>query len=163
MKLTVNGSTVDVDQAWRGETLLVYLREALDLTGAKSGCAKGVCGSCTVLVDGASRLACKTPVKDVAGCAIVTIEGMAAADGTLHPLQQAFVDHGAIQCGFCTPGMVLRAHGLLLKKSRPSRDEIRKALSANLCRCTGYQQIVDAVEAASVHYPTPEPVPGRSR
>ncbi len=163
MKLTLNDSVVDVDPAWQGETLLVFLREALDLTGAKSGCAKGACGSCTVLVDGVPKLACKTVVKDVAGCTIVTIEGMAAADGTLHPLQQAFVDHGAIQCGFCTPGMVLRAHGLLLKKSRPTRVEIRKALSANLCRCTGYQQIIDAVEAASVHYSLPDAVRERSR
>lgn len=163
MKLTVNGLSVDVDPAWQGETLLDYLREALDLTGAKSGCAKGACGSCTVLVDGMAKLACKTLVKDVAGKNIVTIEGMAAADGTLHPLQQAFVDHGAIQCGFCTPGMVLRAHGLLLKKSRPTRIEIRRALSPNLCRCTGYQQIIDAVEAASVHYPHPKAVPEKSQ
>ncbi len=163
MKLNVNGSPVDVDPAWQEETLLVYLREALDLTGAKSGCNKGACGSCTVLVDGAPRLGCKTLVKNVAGRGVVTIEGMAAADGTLHPLQQAFVDHGAIQCGFCTPGMVLRAHGLLLSRSRPTRIEIRKAISPNLCRCTGYQQIVDAIEAAADSYPPPQSEPGRSQ
>ncbi|HCX59948.1 MAG TPA: xanthine dehydrogenase, partial [Candidatus Cloacimonas sp.] len=112
------------------------------------------CGSCTVLVNGEARRSCKLVLSDVEGCEIITIEGISPQDGSLHPLQQAFMDAGAIQCGFCTPGMVLSALALLLKNHRPSRAEIRQALKGNLCRCTGYQQIVDAVEtAAKTMYP----------
>lgn len=134
--------------------LSTWLRESLFLTGTKIGCDIGVCGSCTVLVDGEPRRSCKLKLKDVEGRNIFTIEGLTSVDGTLHPLQQAFVDAGAIQCGFCTPGMVLSAYALLQKNQRPSRTEVRQAIKGNLCRCTGYQQIVDAVmHAAQVMYP----------
>jgi aerobic-type carbon monoxide dehydrogenase small subunit (CoxS/CutS family) len=152
MKVVVNGIDRAVDARDEGTTLLEWLRERLDLTGAKNGCGIGRCGACTVLVDDRPTLACKTIVRDVAGKAVRTIEGMAAPDGALHPLQRSFVDHGAIQCGYCTPGMVLRAHGFLLKHRAPSREEIRRAISPNLCRCTGYQQIIDAIEAAAPSY-----------
>jgi carbon-monoxide dehydrogenase small subunit len=110
------------------------------------------CGACAILVNDKSMRICHASVKDVENCEVLTIEGMENEDGTLHPLQQAFVDYGAIQCGFCTPGMVLTAHALLLSNNSPTREQIRKALQSNLCRCTGYQQIVDAIEAASVYY-----------
>jgi aerobic carbon-monoxide dehydrogenase small subunit len=134
--------------------LAQWIREELCLTGTKIGCNIGVCGSCTVLVDDEARRSCKLKLKDVQGKSITTIEGVSAGDGTLHPLQQAFIDAGAIQCGFCTPGMVLSALALLLKNHHPTRSEIRQALKGNICRCTGYQQIVDAVErAAKIMYP----------
>lgn len=129
--------------------LSVWLRETLRLTGTKIGCDIGVCGSCTVLVDGEPRRSCKLKCKDAEGKHITTIEGLSGADGSLHPIQQAFIDAGAVQCGFCTPGMVLTAYALLKKSPHPSRDEIRTALKGNLCRCTGYQQIIDAVELAA--------------
>lgn len=130
-------------------SLLDYLRERLHLTGTKNGCGTGVCGACTVLVDGVARRSCITKVAKVAGKEITTIEGLENPDGSLHPVQQSFVDAGAIQCGFCTPGMVLGAISLLNKNPHPSREEIRKGMNTNLCRCTGYQQIVDAVEMAA--------------
>ncbi len=156
MRVRVNGFDVTVNPIWRDRCLLEYLREELDLKGAKNGCDVGACGSCTVLVSGRPKQACRMRVGEVAGRELVTIEGMESADGTLHPLQQAFIDQGAIQCGFCTPGMVLRAHGLLLANPRPTRGEIRKAISPNLCRCTGYQQIIDAIETAAGAYPAPD-------
>lgn len=153
MTITINGQIIAIAPVDQDKDLIDYLREVLDLTGAKRGCGIGVCGSCTVLVDGRPVRACIKTVREVAGRSLLTIEGLSAPGGPLHPLQQAFVDHGAIQCGFCTPGMVLSAHALLSRNSRPSREEIRRALAANLCRCTGYQQIVDAVEASSAFYP----------
>ena len=145
--IKVNGVThADYDPA---QKLSVWLREGLLLTGTKIGCAIGVCGSCTVLVDGVARRSCKVLLKDVEGADILTIEGLAQPDGILHPIQQAFLDAGAIQCGFCTPGMVMSAYALLAKTPRPTRAEIRQALKGNLCRCTGYQQIVDAVLLAA--------------
>lgn len=152
MKLTINRKLVEVDEKYLEKNLLKFLREDLNLTGAKNGCGVGVCGACTILVNNNPTRACKKNVKDVLDQEILTIEGMQQADGSVHPLQQAFMDAGAIQCGFCTPGMVLTAHSLLLKNSRPTREQIRKALVGNLCRCTGYQQIVDAIESASQHY-----------
>ena len=132
-------------------TLLQVLRDTLGLTGTKHVCGAGDCGACTVLIEGKPVCSCLTLAVTARDKQIATIEGL--ADGTtLHPIQRAFIDHGAVQCGFCTPGMILRAHGLLLKKNTPSRLEIRRALSANLCRCTGYQQIIDAVEAAAPFY-----------
>ena len=152
MKVTINKQEIAVKEQDLEKNLLEFLREDLDLTGAKKGCGVGVCGSCTVLVDNQTVRACRRTVKSVLEKEVVTIEGLAGKDGALHPLQQAFIDKGAIQCGFCTPGMVLAAHALLLKNPKPSRDEIRKGLKTNLCRCTGYQQIVDAVTAAAKYY-----------
>lgn len=131
------------------QKLSTWLREDLDLTGTKIGCGIGVCGSCTVLVNGEPKRSCKLQLKDIEGAEILTIEGVAASDGTLHPIQQAFIDAGAIQCGFCTPGMVLATYALLAKNPHPSRAEVRQALKGNLCRCTGYQQIIDAVLLAA--------------
>jgi carbon-monoxide dehydrogenase small subunit len=150
MRITVNGKHVEATDPERN--LLDFLREELDLTGTKNGCGIGVCGTCTILVDNVATKACIKKVKDVAGKTLITIEGMMAEDGTLHPLQQAFMDAGAVQCGFCTPGMVLTGHALLLKNPKPTREQIRKAIHPNLCRCTGYQQIIDAIEMASLHY-----------
>jgi carbon-monoxide dehydrogenase small subunit len=150
--LVVNGRRLRVSARDRRKNLLIYLREDLDLTGAKRGCGIGACGACTILVDNKPLRACRTLVADVLGHGLTTIEGLAPADGGLHPLQQAFIDHGAVQCGFCTPGMVLTAHAFLLKHPEPSRAEVRKSISANLCRCTGYQQIIDAILAAAPSY-----------
>lgn len=157
MRLHVNGRELEVPDAAGGRKLIEFLRDDLDLTGAKNACDIGACGACTILVDDEPSKICIKRVKDIAGHRVLTIEGMAAPDGTLHPLQQAFADCGAIQCGFCTPGMVLVAHAFLLRNPRPTREEIRKAINGNLCRCTGYQQIIDAVEKASAHYRAAEP------
>ena len=145
----INGIAHSIPAAWKARTLLEYLREELDLTGAKNGCGIGVCGSCTVLLDGKAVRACKTALSSLDGKSILTIEGLTPAAGGLHPLQQAFVDHGAIQCGFCTPGMLLSAHAVLLTNPHPTSEEIRRGINANLCRCTGYQQIVEAIEAVA--------------
>lgn len=132
-----------------GERLLLWvLRTDLALTGAKYGCGEGLCGACTVLVDGRAVLACQTPVKDVAGTEILTIEGL-AQNGNLHPIQQAFVDHDALQCGFCTPGMILRACDLLVESPQPTQDEIIAAMDDNLCRCGSHIRIVKAVLTAA--------------
>lgn len=147
--LTVNGVRREVRPEEAELTLLEYLREVLGLTGTKNGCAVGACGSCTVVVNGQGRRSCKTRVSEVLGKDVVTIEGLEKPDGSLHPIQQSFIDAGAIQCGFCTPGMVMSAYALLLRDPSPDRTAIRTALSGNLCRCTGYQQIVDAVELAA--------------
>jgi carbon-monoxide dehydrogenase small subunit len=152
MRLNINGRDIEVADAVGERRLINFLRDDLDLTGAKNACDIGACGACTILVDDEPLKICIKRVKDVAGRRVLTIEGMAAPDGTLHPLQQAFVEQGAIQCGFCTPGMVLVAHAFLLKEPHATRDQIRKAINGNLCRCTGYQQIIDAIERAAVHY-----------
>lgn len=152
MKLTINNKEYNIPDSFREMRLTEYLRDELDLTGAKNACEMNACGACAVLVNNEVIKICHALVKDVEGKNLLTIEGLAKPDGTLHPLQQAFVDAGAIQCGFCTPGMVLTAHALLLKNSKPQREQIRKALQGNLCRCTGYHQIVDAIEMASEHY-----------
>ena len=149
---TVNDKKIRIRKSDLGLTLLVWLREVLDLTGVKNGCGIGACGSCTVLLDKRPVRACITTMDRVIDREILTIEGLTLSDGSLHPLQQAFIDAGAIQCGFCTPGMVLTAHALLLNNPNPSREEIRKVLTGNLCRCTGYQQIIDAVERATGYY-----------
>jgi len=152
MKLTINNKLYNVPESYKEKRLTEYLRDELYLTGAKNACEMNACGACAVLVNNEVIKICHALVKDVEGKNILTIEGMANPDGSLHPLQQAFVDAGAIQCGFCTPGMVLTAHALLLKNPKPTREQIRKALQGNLCRCTGYQQIIDAVEMAAPFY-----------
>lgn len=145
--LTVNGDrrTVGVPTHY---TLLETLRYALGLTGTKQGCDKGDCGACTVLVDGVPMLSCITPVWEAEGREVTTVEGVAGAGGA-HPLQEAFGDCGAAQCGFCTPGILMSAVALLAGNPNPSREEIREALSGNLCRCTGYAKIYEAVERAA--------------
>jgi aerobic carbon-monoxide dehydrogenase small subunit len=148
-RINVNGRDYSLTGIDVNKPLLRYLREDLRLTGTKNGCGIGACGACTVLLEEKPVRSCVTSVKKAAGKKVITIEGMETADGGLHPLQQAFLDAGAVQCGFCTPGMVLTAYALLLTKPKPDRIEIRKALKNNLCRCTGYQQIVDAVESAA--------------
>ncbi len=153
LRFRVNGDPVEVGVRDR-ETLLEVLRGRLGLTGTKQGCDVGDCGSCTVLLDGEPVLSCLTLAADVEGREVLTIEGLARGDG-LHPLQQAFLDAGAVQCGYCTPGMILTAKALLDRNPRPSRGEIRAALSGNLCRCTGYRKIVDAVELAARRGGTP--------
>jgi carbon-monoxide dehydrogenase small subunit len=150
--LVVNGRSVPVAAGDLSKNLLTFLREDLDLTGTKRGCGIGQCGACTVLADNRPLRACRTLVADVLGRGLTTIEGLAASDGALHPLQQAFIDAGGIQCGFCTPGMVLTAHAFLLKHPEPTREDVRRAIGSNLCRCTGYQQIIDAIQAAAPHY-----------
>ena len=130
------------------QTLLELLREQLDLTGTKRGCDSGDCGACTVLVDGQPVNACLVLAAEVAGRDITTIEGLGPDDG-LHPLQQAFVDYNAVQCGFCTPGMLLTASALLDENPDPTDEEIRHYLQGNLCRCTGYDKIVKAIQAAA--------------
>lgn len=147
VSLTVNGEVyeVAVEPWW---TLLEVLREKLYLTGAKRGCDRGDCGACTVLIDGKAKLSCLTLAVKAQGKEILTIEGL-ARDEELHPIQRAFVEQGAVQCGFCTPGMVLAAKALLDRNPTPSEEEVREGLSGNLCRCTGYTKIIEAVLVAS--------------
>ena len=148
IRLTVNGEETEV--AFEPyKTLLEILREELQLTGTKHGCELGECGACTVLVDGEPQLSCLTLGVACEGRSIQTVEGLASG-ARLHPLQAAFADCGASQCGYCTSGMLLTATALLTHNPEPTRDQIREALSGNICRCTGYQQIFDAVEAAAV-------------
>lgn len=152
MILHVNGREIEAADSAGDRQLLDFIRHDLDLTGAKNACDIGVCSACVVLLDGEPVKACVRKVRDAVGHEILTIEGLAGEDGVLHPLQQAFIDSGAIQCGFCIPGMVLSAHAFLTKTPSPTRDQIRRAISPNLCRCTGYQQIVDAIESAAPFY-----------
>ncbi len=147
IQLTVNGESVEA-AVEPNETLLQFLREDLGLTGTKHGCGLGDCGACTVILDGKPVNACLVLAVQARGREVLTIEGL-AENGKLHPLQQAFVDKGAIQCGFCTPGMILSAKALLDEKPEPSEPEIRTAISGNLCRCTGYQKIVEAIQEAA--------------
>jgi aerobic-type carbon monoxide dehydrogenase small subunit (CoxS/CutS family) len=145
--LTVNG------RAWSGDvpagaSLLDLLRERVGLTGAKQGCGEGQCGSCTVLVDGRAVPACMTPAMSAATKAVVTVEGL-ASDGRLHPVQQAFIDAQAFQCGFCTPGMIMAAKVLLDENPRPTQEEIIHHMDGNICRCTGYVSIIKAIQRAS--------------
>ena len=143
--LNVNNETYDV-VAYPNRTLLEVLRDDLHLTGTKESCGEGVCGSCTVLVDGTPVRSCLTLAVAVQGKEITTIEGLSAGE-KLHPVQEAFVNHHAIQCGFCSPGMILTAYALLKENPRPTEAEIRRAISGNVCRCTGYAKIVEAVKS----------------
>ena len=130
-------------------TLLRLLRDELRLTGSKPGCEKGDCGACSVIVDGELKNACIYPARNLDGKVVLTIEGVSNPDGSLNDLQQAFLDHGATQCGYCTPGMIMAGEALLRRNLEATRPEIRQAIAGNLCRCTGYQQIVDAIEATA--------------
>ena len=147
LNLKVNGEPREAD-VWEGESLLYALRERLELPGSKNACEQGECGSCSVLLDGRLVCACLVLAAQADGHEVTTVEGLAAGDG-LHPVQQAFVEAGAVQCGFCTPGFVMAAADLLERNPTPSDDEIREALSGNLCRCTGYAKIIDAVKLAA--------------
>jgi carbon-monoxide dehydrogenase small subunit len=147
VELTVNGERFEAD-VWAGESLLTALRDRLDLPGSKNACEQGECGSCSVLLDGELVCSCLVLAAQADGHEVVTVEGL-GGDGALHPVQEAFADTGAVQCGFCTPGFVVAAADLLRRIPEPSDDEIREALSGNLCRCTGYQKILDAVHQAA--------------
>jgi carbon-monoxide dehydrogenase small subunit len=145
---TVNGETRQADDVWEGESLLYMLRERMGLPGSKNACEQGECGSCSVYLDDVVVCACLVSAGQAQGRRIVTVEGLARGD-SLHPVQQAFVDAGAVQCGFCTPGLVIAVHDLLRRSGRPSDAEAREALAGNLCRCTGYEKILDAVRLAA--------------
>ena len=148
VNLTVNGEQRIADDVWPGESLLYVLRERLGLPGAKNACEQGECGSCTVYLDGLTVCACLVAAGQAGGRAVVTVEGVAEGD-SLHSVQEAFVAAGAVQCGFCTPGLVVAAHDLLSRDPDPSDADIREALAGNLCRCTGYQKIIEAVHLAA--------------
>lgn len=148
LTLTVNGDPMEVDGIWEGESLLYVLRERLALPGAKNACEQGECGSCSVLLDGVLVCACLVLARQAEGRQVVTVEGLAPADD-LGVVQQAFIEAGAVQCGFCTPGFIVAAEDLLRRVPAPGDAEIREALAGNLCRCTGYEKILDAVRLAS--------------
>ena len=147
IELTVNGEAREAE-IWPGESLLYALRERLGLPGSKNACEQGECGSCSVLLDGTLVCACLVLAVQANGHEIVTVEGL-AREGDLHPVQQAFSETGAVQCGFCTPGLIVATADLLTRNAAPNDDEIREALSGNLCRCTGYAKIFDAVRLAA--------------
>ena len=148
LNLTVNNDPVEIliEPDW---SLLRALRDGLGLFGAKEGCGAGECGACTVIINGRAVNSCLMLALEAEGSEVLTIEGLAGENGDLHPIQRAFVDHGAIQCGFCTPGMILAAKALLEANPDPTEMEVRAGLAGNLCRCTGYNQIVEAVLAAA--------------
>ncbi|HAF70966.1 MAG: (2Fe-2S)-binding domain protein [Acetothermia bacterium 64_32] len=147
IRFRLNGKELELEVP-PGRRLVDLLREDLGLTGTKEGCGEGECGACTVIVDGKPRLSCLTAAIQVDGKEVLTVEGL-AKDGKLHPIQEALVETAGVQCGFCTPGFVMAAYALLLEKPHPSREEVRTWLSGNLCRCTGYEKIVDAVLLAA--------------
>jgi aerobic carbon-monoxide dehydrogenase small subunit len=145
---TINGERRHADDVWEGESLLYVLRERLGLPGSKNACEQGECGSCTVYLDGVPVCACLVAAGQAQGREVVTVEGLATGSD-LHPVQEAFLAAGAVQCGFCTPGLVVATHELLSRVPEPSDLEIREALAGNLCRCTGYEKILDAVRLAA--------------
>ena len=144
VRLNVNGAEREADGVWEADSLLTMLREQLELPGSKNACEQGECGSCSIYLDGELVCACLVLASQAEGRRVVTVEGI-ATDGLLHPIQQAFIDAGAVQCGFCTPGLIVAAHDLLARNPNPSDVEIREALAGNICRCTGYEKILDAV------------------
>jgi carbon-monoxide dehydrogenase small subunit len=148
IELDINGRIYEVVVDAR-DLLLDVIRKKVGLIGSKKGCGEGDCGACTVLIDGKAELACLKLAMACQGKRITTIEGMIREGGALHPIQQAFVDQGAVQCGFCTPGMIMSAKGLLDRNPHPTMNEIKHEMSGNICRCTGYKKIVEAVEAAA--------------
>jgi len=144
-----NPLTMTIEDHW---TLLHLIREELGYNGTKEGCGGGECGACTVIVNGAAVNACLYLAAEIDGKDLVTIEGLAANDGSLHPVQAAFVEKGGIQCGFCTPGMIMSAKALLDENSNANEDEIKHGIAGNICRCTGYVQIIDSIKSVSGHY-----------
>lgn len=148
LNCNVNGEPRRVDDVWEGESLLNVLRERMELPGSKNACEQGECGSCSVYMDGVLACSCLVMAGQAEGRDIVTVEGISAGDD-LHPVQESFVEAGAVQCGFCTPGFIVATHDLLNRNPKPSDPEIREALAGNLCRCTGYEKIMDAVRLAS--------------
>lgn len=148
IRLMVNGESHELSvPPWR--TLLEVIREDLGLTGTKEGCSLGECGACTVIIDGRAVNSCLVLAAEADGKQITTIEGLAGSRGKLHPIQQAFVEHGGLQCGFCTPGMIMSAKALLDETPTPAEEEIRRGIAGNLCRCTGYTKIVESIKAAA--------------
>jgi len=149
--ITVNGEQRVADDVWEGESLLHVLRERLGRPGSKNACEQGECGSCTVYLDGVTCCACLVAAGQADGRRVETVEGLSpqGAEGELHPVQQAFVETGAVQCGFCTPGLLVATHDLLARDPDPDDSEIREALAGNLCRCTGYEKIIEAVHLAA--------------
>jgi carbon-monoxide dehydrogenase small subunit len=148
IELTVNRTTREADDVWPGESLLYVLRERLGLPGSKNACEQGECGSCTVYLDGEPVCSCLVAAGQAIGREVTTVEGLADGE-SLHPVQEAFLATGAVQCGFCTPGLIVTTHDLLERVPQPSDLEIREALAGNLCRCTGYEKILDAVRLAA--------------
>jgi len=151
----VNGEQRQVDDVWEGESLLYVLRERMGLPGSKNACEQGECGACTVYLDKVPVCSCLVAAGQAEGREIVTVEGL-QDDGELHPVQQAFIEAGAVQCGFCTPGLIVATHDLLERSEQPGDPEIREALAGNLCRCTGYEKILDAVHLAADRLSTTE-------
>ena len=149
LSCTINGEPREVDGLWEGESLLYVLRERLSLPGSKNACEQGECGSCSVYLDGALVCSCLVAAGQAEGRVVVTVEGLAASEDELHPIQEAFLEAGAVQCGFCTPGLIVATHDLLARNPSPGDAEIREALAGNLCRCTGYEKILDAVRLAA--------------
>ncbi|MFE6611235.1 (2Fe-2S)-binding protein [Amycolatopsis sp. NPDC057786] len=154
VNVTINGESRQADDVWEGESLLYVLRERLGLPGSKNACEQGECGSCTVYLDDVPVCSCLVAAGQVEGREVRTVEGLAEGD-KLDRVQQSFVDAGAVQCGFCTPGLVVAAHDLLNRVENPADEEIREALAGNLCRCTGYEKILDAVRLAATRGETP--------
>jgi carbon-monoxide dehydrogenase small subunit len=148
LRALINGEPRTVDDVWEGESLLYVLRERLGLPGSKNACEQGECGSCSIYLDGVLVCSCLVLAAQADGHEIVTVEGLASGD-ELHPVQTAFLDAGAVQCGFCTPGLIVATHELLARSPDPGDAEIREALAGNLCRCTGYEKILDAVHLAA--------------
>jgi aerobic carbon-monoxide dehydrogenase small subunit len=149
LNFTVNGERREIEGVWEGESLLYVLRERLALPGSKNACEQGECGSCSVYLESVLVCACLVLAGQADGCEIVTVEGF-SEENRLHPVQDAFIETGAVQCGFCTPGLIVATHDLLRRNPRPTDAEIREALAGNLCRCTGYEKIMDAVRLAAV-------------
>ena len=148
-RLRVNGREHEVDAAWLGESLLYVLRDRLGLPGSKSGCEQGECGSCSVIVDGRLVCSCLVLAASAVGVEVTTVEGLGGPDDPLTTVQDAFVAEGGVQCGFCTPGLVMAVHDLLARNPRPTDLEVREAVSGNLCRCTGYGRVLAAVQRAA--------------
>ena len=149
VRCTVNGERREAEGVWEGESLLYVLRERMGLPGSKNACEQGECGSCSVYLDGELVCACLVLAGQADSREVVTVEGLSDGGDELHPIQQAFLDAGAVQCGFCTPGLIVATHDLLEREPEPSEAVVREALAGNLCRCTGYEKILDAVRLAS--------------